>query len=64
MKGRDTWINQLNPDMYRRVSEYYARTREVKMNTARKVLQINVKRFLDAGVIQKTEEPPYVEMTL
>ena len=60
--GKPSEISLLNPDVFRRISRYYADSRDVTMNTARKMLDLNVQRFLDWNVIQKTEEPPFLVM--
>jgi len=57
-----SWTMNLNPDVFRAIARYYAEERGVSFECGSRMLKLNVKRFLDSGVVRQIDEPPFVEL--
>jgi len=58
-----SWTMNLNPEIFRAIAQYYSNERGVSFECGTRMLKKNVKRFLESGVVNKIDEPPFVELS-
>ena len=59
--GIPSEIALMNPEAFRRITKYYSDIQNVRISTARRMIELNVRRFIDMKIINKIEEPPFLE---